>query len=156
MSYSELEDLVSNSPLFDREWYENSYPDVKLANLDALEHFLVIGWRLGRNPSPRFDCRLYLELHPDVAQANINPLVHYLLYGQHEGRILQRTPMPNLPSPDTFIDFVEQQLALPTHTPEWQLGSEQKLRFTQQQLEHYFLRCQALEHELRQLKQASA
>jgi len=78
--------LVRASGLFDAAFYLSTYPDVKSASIDPLEHFVLNGWREGRDPGPSFSCRGYLYLNPDVAAADINPLVHYLTNGASEGR----------------------------------------------------------------------
>ena len=48
---SEIVSLKS-SGLFDESWYIKKYPDVKELGMDAAEHFLWIGFLLGRDPSP--------------------------------------------------------------------------------------------------------
>lgn len=75
---------------FDVEWYLARYPDVALTGIDPARHYLLVGSRLGRNPSPAFDTGFYLSEYPDVHAAKVNPLLHYLLAGRHEGR----HPMP--------------------------------------------------------------
>lgn len=40
------------SELFDSDWYLATYPDVRLSGLEAAEHYLRIGRRLGRHGSP--------------------------------------------------------------------------------------------------------
>ncbi len=77
---------ISQSGVFDAEWYRATYPDVRAAGVDPLEHFVVFGWREGRDPSPLFSVSYYLEKNPDVAAADFNPLTHYLLWGWREGR----------------------------------------------------------------------
>jgi hypothetical protein len=83
---------ISQSGVFDADWYCATYPDVKAAGVDPLEHFVVYGWREGRDPSPLFSVRYYLEENPDVAAGDLNPLTHYLLWGWREGR----RPRPGL------------------------------------------------------------
>ena len=71
---------------FDAEFYLDANPDVAAAGSDALDHFLMAGWREGRDPNPRFSTKDYLETYPDIAQAGVNPFHHYLLAGRAEGR----------------------------------------------------------------------
>jgi hypothetical protein len=71
---------------FDAAFYLQAHRDVAEAGSDPLEHFLVAGWREGRDPNPRFSVRHYLEAYPDVAAADENPFVHYLRVGRAEGR----------------------------------------------------------------------
>lgn len=78
--------LLYTSELFDANWYLNTYPDVKEANIDPAEHYLEYGAREGRLPSASFDGNWYLKRYPDVADTDMNPLVHYLKFGQNEGR----------------------------------------------------------------------
>ncbi len=72
--------------LFDLSWYVEHNPDIVLGGHNPLLHWLVAGWREGRDPNPLFDCRWYLAQNPDVARAGLNPLEHYLASGAREGR----------------------------------------------------------------------
>jgi predicted HAD superfamily hydrolase len=78
--------LIQRSGLFDRAYYLHHYPDVRIADIDALMHFIKMGWKEYRNPSEAFNTRYYLAQNSDVENANINPLVHYIKHGQKEGR----------------------------------------------------------------------
>ncbi len=71
---------------FDANYYLASNEDVRDAGIDPLTHFIVWGWREGRNPSYSFDTNHYLKNNPDVAAADVNPLVHYVQFGAKEGR----------------------------------------------------------------------
>ena len=51
--------LVRDSGLFDEGWYRDTYPDVAQSGLGAIEHYLAIGAREGRNPGPLFDTAYY-------------------------------------------------------------------------------------------------
>lgn len=83
---SDLE-LIRNTPLFDKVYYLDKYPDVADTFLSPEEHFLLIGGIEGRESSNYFHCGAYLEAYADVKQANMNPLVHYLMFGQRENRV---------------------------------------------------------------------
>ncbi len=78
--------LIKKSGLFDPVYYLFNYPDVRIADMDPLRHFMKVGWKEGRNPSDKFNCKKYLERYPDVNSVGINPLLHYICYGQKEGR----------------------------------------------------------------------
>lgn len=78
--------ILRKSGFFDDAFYLLHYPDVRIADVDPLWHFIRIGWKEGRNPSPFFDTTYYLESNPDVKQAGINPVIHYLKSGEKEGR----------------------------------------------------------------------
>ena len=79
--------LISNSPYFDKQWYEENY-DISNEYDDAVTHYLKIGYKKGYNPGPDFDTNEYLEANPDVKQRGMNPLVHYEKLGKNEGRPL--------------------------------------------------------------------
>ena len=72
-------ELIAESGLFDEEFYYNQYPDVKEAGVDALNHFVLHGYRENRNPSSNFNTKEYSILHSLSAGNSINPLVHFIL-----------------------------------------------------------------------------
>lgn len=77
--------LLPRNPLFCREHYAASNPDIK-NNRDTWAHYIAFGADEGRNPHPLFDTRFYLAANPDVASSGLNPLVHYVAFGAAEGR----------------------------------------------------------------------
>lgn len=81
--------LVRASELFDAAWYLETYPDVANLGMDPAEHFVWLGWRLGRSPSARFSVPAYLSAYPDVVANGANPLIHYLRFGRREERLIQ-------------------------------------------------------------------
>ena len=83
---SEIYKLVIKSKLFNKKWYFKTYPDVKKAKVDPIEHYMNEGWKKGYNPSKYFDTNAYLKANSDVQKAQMNPLLHYLKYGYREGR----------------------------------------------------------------------
>jgi lipopolysaccharide biosynthesis protein len=78
--------LIATSPLFDRGWYLERYPDVRDAGVDPALHYVAHGAQGYRDPGPNFDTAWYLAYYADVAAWGMNPLVHYLRYGMKEGR----------------------------------------------------------------------
>lgn len=102
---SEIETL---SLLFDSAWYLATYQDVTLANCDPLEHYLIFGYKEGRNPNRFFDTKFYLNTYPDIAECHLNPFIHYILYGASEGR-LPRSPHQDPLPPITFEVFLEEE-----------------------------------------------
>jgi len=76
--------IVTNSGLFDKEWYLQHYPDVQDSGLDPLRHYVWLGARLLRDPGPQFSARKYMENHPEVDPKSTNVLVHYLLNYQDD------------------------------------------------------------------------
>jgi len=79
--------LLRSSEWFDAEWYLETYPDVRAAGLDPVEHYLDFGWKEFRNPGPRFDTTYYLANNIDVAKSGLNPLLHFIRFGASEGRL---------------------------------------------------------------------
>jgi len=79
---------VSSSPLFDKTWYLETYPDVRRSKMDPLVHYLKYGHLEGRDPGPEFSTKTYYFLHEDVKKAGQNALVHYERHGRTEGRII--------------------------------------------------------------------
>ena len=75
-------------PYIDSAFYNATYPDVADQHIDPLVHYVLDGWREGRDPSPWFSTTSYLTLHRDVAAAGTNPLLHYIQHGREEGRAL--------------------------------------------------------------------
>ncbi|MEL7217670.1 MAG: glycosyltransferase, partial [Pseudomonadota bacterium] len=91
---------LSPHPLFDAAGYLENYPDVAVSGLSPLAHYVLHGWREGRDPHPLFANDWYLSENPDVAdEGNLNPLDHYLRYGWREGR----RPNP-LFDPRSYLD----------------------------------------------------
>ena len=97
---------------FDARYYLAANPDVCAAGMDPLDHFLLHGWREGRDPSRCFDVAYYLATNPDVAAHGISPLLHYAWVGAQEGR-LPRRPL------DTARRHLEASLAARTKATHW-------------------------------------
>lgn len=51
---------------FDKVFYLTQNPDVAGAKLDPLLHFLIYGWKEGRDPNASFSVSYYLKSNPDV------------------------------------------------------------------------------------------
>lgn len=81
---------VTPVPEFDAAWYLETYPDIAAAGIDPFEHYLLWGWREGRNPSAAFDTSFYVRRYLDPAQ-NENPLLHYRRL-RHVIRLHMRPP----------------------------------------------------------------
>jgi hypothetical protein len=77
---------LDRSGLLDREWYLQTYPDVRDIGADPGRHYLESGWREGRDPGPNFSTLAYLRANADVARSGVNPLLHYIEHGHAEGR----------------------------------------------------------------------
>jgi hypothetical protein len=77
---------VTNSKLFDAEWYLQHNPDVAICGIPPLEHFVRHGIVEDRKPSAFFDPQWYMENNDDVRRGSISALEHYLYYGAAERR----------------------------------------------------------------------
>lgn len=82
--------IITESGLFDEQYYLSQYSEVGTGAISALQHYIEFGAAQGYNPNPFFDSRYYLDHYPEVAQAKLNPLAHYLYCGAAE----QRNPHP--------------------------------------------------------------
>jgi len=67
---------ASPLPEFDVRFYLESYPDVAAAGVDPFEHYLLYGYREGRNPSPGFNSRFYISRYLG-GRNDVNPLLHW-------------------------------------------------------------------------------
>jgi len=85
MRGNNIHDLISNSKLFDDEYYLKTYPDVERAGVNPVEHFIAHGASELRNPSEWFHTRFYVHKNPNVAASGLNPIVHYLQDGARKG-----------------------------------------------------------------------
>ncbi|WP_415288447.1 glycosyltransferase [Brevundimonas sp. S1H14] len=113
--------LVKASSLFDAEWYQERYQDVKTIGLDPVEHFLWLGHRLGRSPSPAFSVPQYLRSNRDVKAAGVNPLLHYLKSGMNENRRIYPVQEQG-----TSADRQECRRILTPRNREWAWGAHEK------------------------------
>ncbi|MCG6112933.1 MAG: glycosyltransferase 61 family protein [Paracoccus sp.] len=121
MNYEELKRKIVLSGVFDPKYYQAKYLDVPIltsrtSNIDPLDHYILIGSRLGRLPhqafTPKdlppvpwetslkdlpvtefirtnelaFDSVWYLQKYKDVSKAGADPLKHYRTSGRYEGR----------------------------------------------------------------------
>lgn len=73
------------SAALDPDFYRAIYTDLP-ADVGALWHYRVQGWREGRDPAPWFCVSAYLADNPDVARSGVEPFHHFLTRGRHEGR----------------------------------------------------------------------
>ncbi len=110
--------VIKQSGEFDEVFYLGKYDDVRRADVDALRHFVRIGWREHRQPNASFDTKFYLEKYQDVKALGVNPFVHYLKYGKAEGRL------PNGNLVQTKIEITsattkKKENASPWHQPKY-------------------------------------
>jgi FMN phosphatase YigB (HAD superfamily) len=94
MKKTDLE-IVRNSAYFKADWYKKTY--LLNDDIDAAEHYLLVGWNNGFNPSKYFSTYQYLCDNPDVRNAGMNPLVHYEKSGKFENRKITSVKYEHLP-----------------------------------------------------------
>jgi len=80
---TDVEDLRA---AFDADFYLERYPDVAASGLAPFEHYMLFGWKEGRDPSPAFSTSYYLQHSPELAKVGINPFVHWVSHGNREWR----------------------------------------------------------------------
>ncbi|MHA1895076.1 MAG: rhamnan synthesis F family protein [Candidatus Helarchaeota archaeon] len=78
---------IKNSGYFDRVYYLDQNPDIRISKVDPLMHFVRHGGFEGRDPSLAFNCKWYLKAYDDVRNSKINPLIHYIKFGRKEHRL---------------------------------------------------------------------
>lgn len=127
--------------LFDKEYYVQSYPDLKNYSGNLFKHYEEYGWKEKRNPHPLFNTRWYLDNNIDVKEKNINPFRHYIEYGFSENRI---PPHPLIdvdwytaqtgytPSENIILHYMEHcknfNISLhPLFNPNWYIGQNKEL-----------------------------
>ena len=79
-------DSLLRSGAFDIPYYMAANPDVVQQGADPVMHYVLYGWKEGRDPAPWFHTRQYLQNYPDVAKSQMNPFYHYMAYGINEQR----------------------------------------------------------------------
>jgi glycosyltransferase involved in cell wall biosynthesis len=77
---------ITASEFFNRHWFEEQYPHVRLGQYDAATYYLRYGVSQRMQPSINFDAVWYIERYKDVAASGGNPLLHYIRHGRSEGR----------------------------------------------------------------------
>jgi glycosyltransferase involved in cell wall biosynthesis len=75
---------LKESGLFNSKWYCDRYEAMPAVSGHPILHYLLIGGRLGCDPSPNFDSRGYMAENPGIDWEEVTPLAHYLCR-QHAG-----------------------------------------------------------------------
>ncbi len=84
--------LLSNSGLFDAEYYLAENPDVARLKTDPLIHYLERGAQELRDPHALFDAKFYMELCRQRGEQPDNPLLHFIRFGAKHGLKPWRQP----------------------------------------------------------------
>lgn len=105
---------AQHMPGFDEIYYRYWYRDVARFSGPLLQHYLIYGWKEGRDPSAGFSSDGYLAANPDVRAEGCNPLAHFLDFGLAEGRKgWEKDPMAPAPLPRFVPDHRTQKLLAP-------------------------------------------
>ncbi|MEQ3745123.1 MAG: glycosyltransferase [Henriciella sp.] len=78
---------LSPHPLFDPDWYLQSYPDIREDGMSAIVHFMQYGAKEGRKPHPLFSPATFNASLPRQAPPKreaLNPIVRYTRFGLEE------------------------------------------------------------------------
>ena len=98
-NYKKAYDKISDSNLFDEEFYKENFYSSNASNdesikenlfsssdEDLLFHYLFKGYKEDLDPSMNFSTLRYLDNNPSVKKSGMNPLVHYVLWGENENK----------------------------------------------------------------------
>ncbi len=86
MERLEPADVESVKEAFDADYYLKRYPEVAASGVDPFEHYMLFGWKEGRDPSPDFSTSYYLQHSPELAKVGFNPFLHWVIHGRREKR----------------------------------------------------------------------
>lgn len=86
LRFDDAQITVQFDVLADFLYYDQRYPDLAAADVNARAHYSQYGWREGRDPNALFSTLGYLGAYGDVQAAGVNPLDHYDSTGWREGR----------------------------------------------------------------------
>lgn len=111
--------LISDSPLFDRRWYLESYPAAARSGLDPVLHYLWVGGPAGWHPGPRFNAQAYRTRYPAAAAPGMSPLLHYEREGRAAGHVIEPADpaysglldLPPPPGAEALFADMEQRVA---------------------------------------------
>lgn len=73
--------------LFDEKFYRQSGYDPIDGGMSPLQHYVLNGWREGRDPCRWFSVKTYLAAYPDIVKAGVDPFRHFLDFGRFEDRL---------------------------------------------------------------------
>jgi len=133
--------VIQQNQLFDEAWYTQQYPDVKTLEISPLEHYMRLGWIMGRNPSVKFQTTKYLNENPEAKQSN--PIIHFVSKHHRHKTNTNENQEKNQHQPDKQTVSTKQKQELSNDE-----RIKAQLEQTQKLLESYYIRCQELETEL--------
>ncbi|MGF0524380.1 rhamnan synthesis F family protein [Agrobacterium pusense] len=118
---------VDPSPYFDREFYTETYQDVKNSSIPPLIHYILFGWKEMRAPSRYFDRAGFLREHPHINPEKVDPAAAcIMLYGGYNWRTHPAFSKPEIEentSPGGKLPVVAEVEAVQA-AAEWQEAKE--------------------------------
>lgn len=81
---------ITESCLFDHEYYRVNYPRFSEVSTDPILHYITEGAKISYNPNSQFDTAFYYRKHPIIMSSGENPLVHFINHKKN-GRIEELT-----------------------------------------------------------------
>ena len=92
------ETVLNASPLFDRQFYLDSNPNMRdFYKRNPERHYIQRGEAMGLLPNPDFSPLAYKHHNPDLGPFSDSPLWHYIQTGQAEGRQIRDLPVGQMP-----------------------------------------------------------
>ena len=82
--YSEYK-VIKQSKKFDKKFYRSKY-EID-SDIDPVAHYVLFGYKEGKNPNKQFSSTFYLGTYTDVKNSEANPFYHYIVHGYNEKRL---------------------------------------------------------------------
>lgn len=87
---------LDSSGLFDSDWYQALYPDIRNSGICPFDHFINHGFKEGRSPSPAVNSEYYEEQYLATQKIKTRGLLHYLNKGRHLGYMINNPILQGL------------------------------------------------------------
>ena len=90
---------------FSDKFYLETYPELRKLKIGPVRHYILKGWKEGKDPCELFSTTAYLKMYGDVREAKVNPFYHYLAFGKQEGRAasISMAGRGTLSQPDSLL-----------------------------------------------------
>ena len=83
-------EMEAGRPRFNERYYlaefRSRFPGEPLP-AEPLQHYILIGSRLGLDPAPDFSAEYYMRMYPDLHASGMAPFYHFVANGRAEGRV---------------------------------------------------------------------
>ena len=75
--YELTEEMQKCRRYFDEKFYSAQYPAALTEGYEPFAHYMLVGWREGKDPSAQFSTAFFLRAHREVRESNMNlSLIH--------------------------------------------------------------------------------